>query len=156
MPRSEPSVSPGKDTDQLLSSYVFDLPDRFIAQRPVEPRHAARLLAVEPLAVDPKPLAEAAYPCRHLTVWDLQHALMPGDLLVVNNTRVLKARLQVRRSSGGAVELLVLEQTTWGVWLLLVMPSNRANAVVVLRPWSRRASECCLRTLRLGLPTMRG
>ena len=90
--------------DQRLSSYDFHLPEERIAQRPVEPRHAARLLVVEPA-----PELSSPFPCRHLTVWDLQHELRPGDLLVVNNTRVLKARLQARRPSGGAVELLVLE-----------------------------------------------
>jgi S-adenosylmethionine:tRNA ribosyltransferase-isomerase len=50
--------------------------------------------------------------CRHLTVWDLAQELRPGDLLVVNDTRVLKARLRARRPSGGAVELLVLEPAT--------------------------------------------
>ena len=92
--------------DLLLSSYDFELPERCIAQRPVEPRHAARLLAVDA----PSPEVAAAHgPCRHLNVWDLAEDLSPGDLLVVNDTRVLKARLRARRASGGAVELLVLE-----------------------------------------------
>ena len=107
---------PSDPADQWLSSYVFDLPEAFIAQRPVEPRHAARLLAVE--------RGEAAA-CRHLTVWDLQHQLQAGDLLVVNNTRVLKARLQVRRASGGQVELLVLEPVTGSDWLCLARPAKR-------------------------------
>jgi S-adenosylmethionine:tRNA ribosyltransferase-isomerase len=84
--------------DLLLSSYDFALPQDCIAQRPVEPRHAARMLAVEP-----------GQGCRHLTVWDLSRELRAGDLLVVNDTRVLKARLRARRPSGGSVELLVLE-----------------------------------------------
>ena len=107
---------PSDSADQRLSSYVFDLPETFIAQSPVEPRHAARLLAVEP--GDPPR-------CRHQTVWDLQHELQPGDLLVVNNTRVLKARLQVRRASGGAVELLVLEPVSGSDWLCLARPAKR-------------------------------
>ena len=73
--------------DQWLSSYGFDLPDERIAQRPVEPRHSARLLAVDPPGEGPAPHA------RHLSVWDLQQQLQPGDLLVVNDTRVLRARL---------------------------------------------------------------
>ncbi|MFM7634266.1 MAG: tRNA preQ1(34) S-adenosylmethionine ribosyltransferase-isomerase QueA [Cyanobacteriota bacterium] len=94
--------------DLLLSSYDFELPERFIAQRPVEPRHAARLLVVEPAQTLAVPAAQPG-PCRHLRVWDLAEELRPGDLLVVNDTRVLKARLRARRASGGAVELLVLE-----------------------------------------------
>ena len=115
---------PSDPADQRLSSYVFDLPETFIAQRPVEPRHSARLLAV-----DPGPSSS----CRHLTVWDLQHALQSGDLLVVNNTRVLKARLQVRRLSGGAVELLVLEPVQGSDWLCLARPAKRLKPGEVLQ-----------------------
>ena len=114
--------------DQRLSSYVFDLPETFIAQRPVEPRHAARLLAVEPA-----PELSSPFPCRHLTVWDLQQELRPGDLVVVNNTRVLKARLQARRPSGGAVELLVLEPVAASDWLCLARPAKRLQPGEVLQ-----------------------
>ena len=114
--------------DQRLSSYVFDLPETFIAQRPVEPRHAARLLAVAPA-----PELSSPFPCRHLTVWDLQQELRPGDLVVVNNTRVLKARLQARRPSGGAVELLVLEPVAASDWLCLERPAKRLQPGEVLQ-----------------------
>jgi S-adenosylmethionine:tRNA ribosyltransferase-isomerase len=63
--------------------------------------------------------------CRHLTVWDLAQELRPGDLLVVNDTRVLRARLEARRSTGGAVELLVLEPLGEGRWLCLAKPAKR-------------------------------
>lgn len=108
------------DPDDLqLSSYHFELPQERIAQRPLEPRHAAKLLAVEPNylanAVDVFGAAGqaaglgAAAQARHLQVWDLHQELHPGDLLVVNDTRVLRARLKGRRANAGAVELLVLE-----------------------------------------------
>ena len=112
------------EEDQRLSSYDFVLPESFIAQRPVEPRHAARLLVVDP----GQPSG-----CRHCTAWDLQHELQPGDLLVVNNTRVLKARLQVRRASGGSVELLVLEPTGGSDWLCLARPAKRLKPGEVLQ-----------------------
>jgi S-adenosylmethionine:tRNA ribosyltransferase-isomerase len=113
--------------DLRLSSYDFALPEERIAQRPVEPRHAARLLAVDPPGTGPDPHA------RHLTVWDLQRELRPGDLLVVNDTRVLRARLQARRPTGGAVELLVLEPwqpqpgqaSAAGQWLCLAKPAKK-------------------------------
>ena len=92
--------------DSLLSSYDYELPEACIAQRPIEPRHAARLLMVEP-----------GTGCRDRQVWDLLEELEPGDLLVVNNTRVLRARLQVRRAGGGLGELLVLEPQGQGQWL---------------------------------------
>lgn len=116
--------------DLRLSSYDFALPEERIAQRPVEPRHAARLLAVDPLGLGQVPHA------RHLTVWDLQRELRPGDLLVVNDTRVLRARLEARRPTGGAVEVLVLEP--WqpqpgvpavpGQWLCLAKPAKKLHA----------------------------
>ena len=88
--------------DLQLSSYDYVLPEDRIAQAPVEPRHDARLLVVPPAGSS---LSEL----RHQRVWDWQQELQPGDLLVVNDTRVLKARLRVRRSGGGLGELLVLE-----------------------------------------------
>ncbi len=109
--------------DLRLSSYAFDLPLELIAQSPVEPRHSARMLAVEP-----------GSDARHLQVWDLRQELRPGDLLVVNDTRVLRARLAARRASGGAVELLVLEPagaeeqaagTDEAVWVCLARPAKR-------------------------------
>jgi len=118
--------------DQRLSSYDFPLPEERIAQRPVEPRHAARLLVVDAQMRGEPPFA------RHRSVWDLQEELRPGDLLVVNDTRVLRARLEARRPTGGAVELLVLEP--WqppapsadallpagpGRWLCLARPARK-------------------------------
>ncbi len=95
------------------------MPEQRIAQRPLDPRHAARLLAVDGPA--------ASFEARHLTVWDLQAELRRGDLLVVNDTRVLRARLQARRPSGGAVELLVLEPSQDGLaqWLCLAKPAKK-------------------------------
>ena len=104
--------------DRRLSSYVFDLPEACIAQRPVEPRHAARLLMVGPHDGPPEG-------CHHGQVWDLADALRPGDLLVVNDTRVLRARLQVQRPSGGRAELLVLEPRGDDLWLCLARPAKR-------------------------------
>ena len=106
--------SPLDPADQWLSNYGFDLPEAAIAQRPVEPRHDARLLSVQP---------EAG--AQHRRVWDLAEALNPGDLLVVNDTRVLQARLAARRASGGAVELLVLEPQGEGRWCCLAKPAKK-------------------------------
>ena len=104
--------------DLQLSSYDYPLPPERIAQAPVEPRHSARLLMVPPQG---EPSMDAA----HGQVWDLLEQLQPGDLLVVNDTRVLKARLAVRRSGGGLSELLVLEPRGEGRWLCLARPAKR-------------------------------
>ncbi|MEM9606593.1 MAG: tRNA preQ1(34) S-adenosylmethionine ribosyltransferase-isomerase QueA [Actinomycetota bacterium] len=108
----------------LVSDFDYDLPDDRIAQAPVEPRHAARLL------VDRGP-GNAA---EHHRVRDLPTLLRPGDLLVVNRSRVLAARLELRKSSGGRVEILLLEPVAAepGTWRALVRPSRRVAAGTTL------------------------
>ena len=104
--------------DSLLSSYDYALNPERIAQSPLEPRHAARLLIVDQEQAAPESI-------RHATVWDWQKELQAGDLLVVNDTRVLQARLRVRRAGGGLAELLLLEPRGEGRWLCLARPAKR-------------------------------
>lgn len=111
--------------DRQLSSYDYPLPPERIAQAPVEPRHSARLLMVPPAG-------SGVASTRHRQVWDLLEELQSGDLLVVNDTRVLKARLRVRRAGGGLSELLVLEPRGQGLWLCLARPAKRMRAGDVL------------------------
>ena len=111
--------------DQHLSSYDYVLPQEHIAQAPVEPRHSARLMLVPGCT-------ESLESVRHGQVWDLLNELQAGDLLVVNDTRVLKARLKVRRSGGGLSELLVLEPRGAGQWLCLARPAKRMRPGDVL------------------------
>jgi S-adenosylmethionine:tRNA ribosyltransferase-isomerase len=99
------------DTDAL----DYSLPASAIAQVPVEPRHASRLL------VDRGPGARP----KHCRVADLPSLLQRGDLIVVNDTRVLPARLHLRKPTGGAVEVLLLEELGEDVWEALVKPSRR-------------------------------
>ncbi len=106
------------DKDLLLSSYDYALDPERIAQIPLEPRHAARLLIVQAWN-------ESVACARHLQVWDWQDELRPNDLLVLNDTRVLKARLRVRLSGGGLAELLVLEPREDAKWLCLARPAKR-------------------------------
>lgn len=106
-----------------LDSFDYDLPPDRIAQQAAEPRHSARLL------VDDGP-GQAP---RDLHVSDLPGLLEPGDLLVVNDTRVIPARLRLRRVSGAAVELLVLEEVQDRRWEALVRPSRRVRPGDVLR-----------------------
>ena len=95
----------------------YPLPDAAIAQHPIEPRDAARLL------VDRGP----DRPVDHRHVRDLPDLLRAGDLLVVNDTRVLPARLALVRTSGGAVEVLLLAPVDDGHrrWEALVRPSRK-------------------------------
>jgi len=104
-----------------LDDFDYELPADRIAARPAERRDAARLL-VHHVARDET---------RHRTIADLDELLAPGDLLVVNDTRVLPARVLARRASGGAVELFFLSPVRdggdggEGRWLALATPSRR-------------------------------
>ena len=103
-----------------LSDFVYDLPPERIAQQAIEPRDAARMLVCERAS---GALADAG-------VRDLPEWLAPGDLLVVNDTRVLRARFFGRRASGGAVEVLLLEPLAGrpGAWRALLRPARRLRA----------------------------
>jgi S-adenosylmethionine:tRNA ribosyltransferase-isomerase len=106
------------------ASFDYDLPDSAIAQAPLEPRDAARML------VDG---GAGAVPL-HRTVAHLPDLLGPGDVVVVNTTRVLRARLHLRKATGGAVEVLLLAPVGDGRWEALVRPGRRVPPGTVLVP----------------------
>jgi S-adenosylmethionine:tRNA ribosyltransferase-isomerase len=81
-----------------IDDFTFDLPEELIAQAPVTPRDASRLLVVPPDGA-----------LVHAQFTELPGHLRPGDLLVFNDTRVIPARLLGRKQSGGRVELLLCE-----------------------------------------------
>ena len=81
--------------EQFLSDFDFELPPELIAQYPLADRSASRLLHITTDVIEDK----------HFT--DIESYLRPGDLLIANNTRVIKARLLGRKETGGAVEALV-------------------------------------------------
>ncbi|MDM1764988.1 MULTISPECIES: tRNA preQ1(34) S-adenosylmethionine ribosyltransferase-isomerase QueA [unclassified Acinetobacter] len=87
-----------------LSDFKFDLPDELIARYPLETRSASRLLHLN---------ADGTYQDHHFT--DILDLFEEGDLMVLNDTKVMKARLKGKRATGGAVEILVeriFDQTT--------------------------------------------
>ena len=102
-----------------LSEFDYALADDRIAQTPIEPRDAARLL------VD-----RGSAPPEHRKVADLPELLRAGDLLILNETRVIPARLRLRRASGGAAEVLLLEARDARRlrWEALVRPGGRLRA----------------------------
>ena len=102
------------EADLQLSSYHYDLPPEQIAQDPIEPRDHARLLTIT------APTDHA-----HNHVYDLPKLLRPGDLLVMNDTKVLPARLFGRKPEGATVEILLLEERSPLRWLALVKPGRR-------------------------------
>jgi S-adenosylmethionine:tRNA ribosyltransferase-isomerase len=106
-----PTTSAG--VDYSLAGYDYELPPEQIAQNPAIPRDSARLLVVTPIAQS------------HHVFCDLPQLLKRGDLLVMNNTRVIPARLYGHKASGARVEVLLLEERQHHVWLALVKPGRR-------------------------------
>jgi S-adenosylmethionine:tRNA ribosyltransferase-isomerase len=102
----------------------YDLPAELIAQRPAEPRDVSRLLVYE----------RATGEIRHMRFRELPDELTRGELVVVNDTRVIPARIRLRRPGGGAAELLLLEQVDEGLWEALARPSARLRAGARLGP----------------------
>ncbi|MFH1465975.1 MAG: tRNA preQ1(34) S-adenosylmethionine ribosyltransferase-isomerase QueA [Pseudomonadota bacterium] len=98
----------------LLASYHFDLPPELVAQRPPARRGESRLLVVRPAGV------------AHRGFGDLADLLDPGDLLVVNDSRVMQARCLLKRRSGGQVEVLFLAPGPGPVEAML-RPSRRLS-----------------------------
>lgn len=98
-----------------LSEFEYDLPEDRIAQVPAARRDGSRLLA----------LGRSTGAARHLAFSELPSALRPGDLLVVNDTRVRPARLRGAKETGGRIEMLLLEPgEEEGVWRCLLDASR--------------------------------
>ena len=98
-----------------ISRFDYELPEELIAQHPIEPRDRSRLLLVD---------RQQGSLSDHQFI-DLPDLLQPGDVLVMNDTRVLPARLFARRTTGGHVELLFLEEVSAGSWQVLARPARR-------------------------------
>ena len=105
----------------LTSELDYTLPESLIAQRPADPRDSSRLMVVD---VKKKTIS-------HHTFRDLPNFLQPGDALVLNETKVLPARLIARKDSGGEFELLFLCDTGDG-WEVLARPSKRLKPGTIL------------------------
>lgn len=98
-----------------LSDFVYDLPEDRIAQTPIEPRDHSRLMVVH----------RADHSLEHRHFYDIIDYLNPGDVLVVNETRVIPARLIGERPTGGACEILLLKQLAPKKWETLVRPGKK-------------------------------
>ncbi len=97
------------------ADFDYELPNELIAQEPIEPRDAARLLVVH----------RRTGALEHRRVCDLPDLLEPGDLVVANRSRVLAARIRGTLKGGGQAELLLLRRHAPGHWQALARPARR-------------------------------
>lgn len=110
-------------TELKTSDFGFDLPPELIAQDPLEERSSSRLLMVD------KNTGEI----RHEVFHNIADYLYPGDCLVLNNTRVLPARLLgVKADTGAAIEVLLLKRRENDIWETLVKPGRKIKPGVCL------------------------
>lgn len=109
------------DPTLAVGDFDYDLPPELIAQTPLAARDGSRLMVVERGERRP----------RHKMVTDLPLLLSAGDLVVVNNTRVVAARLTGRRASGAAVEFLLLRKEG-DRWIALARPAKRLRVAEVV------------------------
>jgi S-adenosylmethionine:tRNA ribosyltransferase-isomerase len=115
------AANPGEPV--WAADFDYDLPPDRIAQTPIEPRDASRLLV----------LHRDSHRIEHRSFRDIGDVLSPGDLLVLNNSRVIAARLTGRRvPSGGAVEALLIHERGLGDWEVLLKPGKRIHPGDVL------------------------
>ncbi len=101
----------------LKSDYYYDLPEELIAQTPAEPRDSSRLLVY----------GRATGKSEDRIFRDIKEYLKAGDVLVVNNTKVLPARLFAYTKNGGRVEVLLLKRHDLTEWEVLVRPGKKAK-----------------------------
>lgn len=102
----------------LRSDFAFDLPQELIAQHPLERRDSSRLLCLD----------RRDGSVRHRQFRDIQELLRPGDVLVMNDSRVMPSRLLGQKEgTGGAMELLLLEPKGKDLWETLARPGKKAK-----------------------------
>ena len=99
------------------SDYYYDLPQGLIAQTPAEPRDSSRLLVYD----------RKTGKTEHRIFRDIKEYLRPGDVLVINNTKVLPARMFAYTKNGGKVEVLLLKRRDLAEWEVLVKPGKKAR-----------------------------
>ncbi|MEH2199703.1 tRNA preQ1(34) S-adenosylmethionine ribosyltransferase-isomerase QueA [Nostoc sp.] len=106
------------ELDCSVAGYDYKLPPELIAQNPAVPRDSSRLLVVN------SPTTGTEIEPSHHIFHDLPALLCSGDLLVMNNTRVIPARLYGHKSTGAKIQVLLLEERQYNCWLALVKPGK--------------------------------
>ena len=104
------------------SDFYYDLPEERIAQTPVEPRDSSRLLVYHK---DTKEIENKIFR-------DVADYLKAGDVLVINNTKVIPARMYAKTAHGGVVEVLLLKRYDLNTWEVLMRPGKKGKIGVTM------------------------
>ena len=123
-----------------LSDFMYDLPEERIAQTPVEPRDHSRLMV----------LHRDANAIEHRHFYDIIDYLNPGDVLVVNETKVIPARLYGTRAGGGVCEVLLLKQLGPKRWETLVRPGKKLKPGAEVTFGGGRLTAKMIETTEIG------
>lgn len=99
----------------LLTDFDYELPEELIAQKPIEPRNASRLMVLDP----------SRQTIQHEKFFNLQKFLRAGDTLIFNDTRVIPARLIGHKSTGARAEIFLLRRLDAVTWETLVKPGRK-------------------------------
>ncbi len=101
-----------------IKDFYYDLPQEMIAQTPLEDRTASKLMVLD----------RETHEITHKHFYDIVDYLNPGDCLVMNNTRVIPARLYgVKEGSGGKIEFLLLKRINIDTWEVILRPGKKAK-----------------------------
>jgi len=100
-----------------VNTYDYFLPEELIAQSPIEPRDSSRLLVFN----------QDSGEISHKQFFNIEDYLVAGDVLVINNTRVLPARLYGYKATGAKLEVLLLKRHSLNVWECLMKPAKRLH-----------------------------
>lgn len=110
-------------TALLTKDFAYDLPERLIAQHPAEKRDESRLLVIDRKTGNTE----------HRVFRDIIHYLNPGDVLVLNDSKVIPARIIGRKQDSGIeMELLLLREREGDVWEVLAVPAAVQSRVLLL------------------------
>lgn len=106
-----------RGSNMKVSEFGFDLPEELIAQHPYDKRDSARLMVLD----------KRSQKIEHKIFKDVTDYLEPGDCLVINNTKVLPARLYGKKETGANVEFLLLKRIEGDCWEAMVRPGNKVR-----------------------------
>lgn len=106
----------------LLEDFNYELPDNLIAQVPAQKRDMSKMLVLD----------KALKTMEHKHFCDITNYLTENDLLVLNNTKVIPARLYAKKDTGALIEIFLVREIKKDIWIALVKPSKRVKSEMIL------------------------